>query len=52
MVEVVVAMEIDNLRDGLRTNISALQTMSEVVEYETGIDREQHIRPSDWILRT
>jgi len=44
--------ETDGLRDRLGKNISALRTMSEVVEYEFGVDREQHIRLSELILRT
>jgi multidrug resistance protein MdtO len=43
--------ETDNLRDRLGKNISAIRTMSEVVEYEFGVDREQHVRSSELILQ-
>jgi multidrug resistance protein MdtO len=43
--------ETESLRDRLAKNISSLRTMSEVVEYEFGDDREQHIRSSELILR-
>jgi multidrug resistance protein MdtO len=43
--------ETDGLRDRLGKNISALRTMSEVVEYEFGVDREQHLRSSELILQ-
>jgi multidrug resistance protein MdtO len=39
-----------SLRDRLAKNISSLRTMSEVVEYEFGVDRQQHIRSSELIL--
>jgi multidrug resistance protein MdtO len=43
--------ETDGLRDRLGKNISALRTMSEVVEYEFGVDREQHLRSSELMLQ-
>jgi multidrug resistance protein MdtO len=43
--------ETESLRDRLATNVSSLRTMSEVVEYEFGVDREQHIRSSELILQ-
>jgi multidrug resistance protein MdtO len=43
--------ETESLRDRLAKNISALRTMSEVVEYEFGVDREQHVRSSELILQ-
>jgi multidrug resistance protein MdtO len=43
--------ETGSLRDRLAKNISSLRTMSEVVEYEFGVDREQHIRSSELILK-
>jgi multidrug resistance protein MdtO len=43
--------ETDNLRDRLAKDVSALRTMSEVVEYEFGVDRERHIRSSELILQ-
>jgi multidrug resistance protein MdtO len=43
--------ETESLRDRLARNISSLRTMSEVVEYEFGDDREQHIRSSELILQ-
>jgi multidrug resistance protein MdtO len=43
--------ETDNLRDRLGKNISAIRTISEVVEYEFGVDREQHVRSSELILQ-
>jgi multidrug resistance protein MdtO len=43
--------ETDNLRDRLGRNISAIRTLSEVVEYEFGVDREQHVRSSELILQ-
>jgi multidrug resistance protein MdtO len=44
--------ETESLRDRLAKNISSLRTMSEVVEYEFGDDRERHIRSSELILQT
>jgi multidrug resistance protein MdtO len=46
-----VLRETDGLRDRLGKNISALRTMSEGVEYEFGVDREQHLRSSELILQ-
>src|ERR1700733_13435668 len=43
--------ETESLRDRLAKNVSSLRTMSEVVEYEFGVDREQHIRSSELILQ-
>jgi multidrug resistance protein MdtO len=43
--------ETDSLRDRLAKNTSALRTMSEVIEYEFGVNREQHIRSSELILQ-
>jgi multidrug resistance protein MdtO len=43
--------ETDGLRDRLGKNISSLRTMSEVVEYEFGVDREQHLRSSELMLQ-
>jgi multidrug resistance protein MdtO len=43
--------ETESLRDRLAKNVSALRTMSEVVEYEFGVDREQHVRSSELILQ-
>ena len=43
--------ETERLRDRLAKNASSLRTMSEVVEYEFGVDREQHIRSSELILQ-
>jgi multidrug resistance protein MdtO len=43
--------EMDSLRDRLGKSISALRTMSEAVEYEFGVDREQHLRSSELILQ-
>src|SRR3984957_6393476 len=47
----VLLRETDGLRDRLGKNISALRTMSEVVEYEFGVDREQHLRSSELMLQ-
>jgi multidrug resistance protein MdtO len=44
--------EMDGVRDRVGKNISALRTMSEAVEYEFGVDREQHVRTSELILRS
>ena len=44
-------LETDGLRDRLGKNISAIRTMSEVVEYEFGVDREQHLRSSELMLQ-
>jgi multidrug resistance protein MdtO len=44
--------EMDSVRDRVGKNISALRTMSEAVEYEFGVDREQHVRTSELILRS
>jgi multidrug resistance protein MdtO len=43
--------ETESLRDRLSKSVSSLRTMSEVVEYEFGDDREQHIRSSKLILQ-
>jgi multidrug resistance protein MdtO len=43
--------ETESLRDRVGKNISALRTMSETVEYEFGVDREQHLRSSELILQ-
>ena len=43
--------ETENLRDRLAKNVSSLRTMSEVVEYEFGDHREQHIRSSELIVQ-
>jgi multidrug resistance protein MdtO len=43
--------ETESLRDRVGKNISALRTMSEVVEYEFGVDRERHLRSSELILQ-
>jgi multidrug resistance protein MdtO len=42
----------ESLRDRVGKNIATLRTWSEAVEYEFGVDREQHLRASDLILRT
>src|SRR5271154_1466080 len=47
-----VLRETGSLRDRVGKNISALRTMSEVVEYEFGVDREQHVRSSELILQS
>src|ERR1700730_14957233 len=47
----VLLRETDGLRDRLGKNISAIRTMSEVVEYEFGVDREQHLRSSELMLQ-
>ena len=47
-----VLRETESLRDRVGKNISALRTMSEAVEYEFGVDREQHVRSSELILRS
>jgi multidrug resistance protein MdtO len=43
--------ETESVRDRVGKNISALRTMSEAVEYEFGVDREQHVRSSELILQ-
>jgi multidrug resistance protein MdtO len=43
--------ETKSVRDRVGKNISALRTMSEVVEYEFAVNREQHIRSSELILQ-
>jgi multidrug resistance protein MdtO len=43
--------ETESVRDRVGKNISALRTMSEVVDYEFGVDRERHIRSSELILQ-
>jgi multidrug resistance protein MdtO len=43
--------ETDSLRDRLGKNVSSLRTLSEVVEYEFGVDREHHIRSRELILQ-
>jgi multidrug resistance protein MdtO len=43
--------ETESVRDRVGKNISALRTMSGVVEYEFGVNREQHIRSSELILQ-
>jgi Outer membrane efflux protein len=47
----VLLRETDGLRDRLGKNISVIRTMSEVVEYEFGVDREQHLRSSELMLQ-
>jgi multidrug resistance protein MdtO len=47
-----VRRETESLRDRVGKNISSLRTMSEVVEYEFGVDREQHVRSSELILQS
>jgi multidrug resistance protein MdtO len=44
--------EIHGVRDRVGKNISALLTMNEAVEYEFGVDREQHVRTSEVVLRS
>ena len=41
----------ESLRDRVGKNIATLRTLSEAVEYEFGLDREQHVRSSEVILR-
>jgi multidrug resistance protein MdtO len=41
----------DGLRDRLGKSISALRAMSEAVEYEFGVDREQHVHTSEVMLQ-
>jgi len=41
----------ESLRDRVGKNIATLRMLSEAVEYEFGVDREQHIRSSEVILR-
>src|SRR5262249_28942203 len=41
----------ESLRDRVGKNIATLRTLSEAVEYEFGVDREQHVRSSEVILR-
>jgi multidrug resistance protein MdtO len=43
--------ESESLRDRLGKNISALRNLSEAVEYEFGVDREEHIRSSEMMLQ-
>ncbi|RZU43646.1 FUSC family protein [Edaphobacter modestus] len=43
--------ETESVRDRVGKNISALRTMSEAVEYEFGVDRDQHLRSSELILQ-
>jgi multidrug resistance protein MdtO len=44
--------ELEGTRDRVGKNISALRTMSEAVEYEFGVDHEQHVRSSELILQS
>ena len=43
--------EADALRDQVGKTVAALRTMNDTVEYEFGVDREQHIQLSQTILR-
>lgn len=43
--------ESDSLRDRLGKNMSALRNLGEAVEYEFGVDKEQHVRTSELILQ-
>jgi multidrug resistance protein MdtO len=42
----------DGLRDQVGKTVVALRTLNDAVDYEFGVDREQHIRTSEMILRT
>jgi multidrug resistance protein MdtO len=41
----------DTLRDRVGKTIAAIRTMRDTVDYEYGVDREQHKHASDMILR-
>jgi multidrug resistance protein MdtO len=41
----------ESLRDQVGKNIATLRTLSDAVRYEFGVDREQHVRAGDTILR-
>src|SRR5277367_584109 len=45
------ARKSDSLRDRLGKNISSLRIMSVAVDYEFGVDREQHVRTSELMLQ-
>jgi multidrug resistance protein MdtO len=49
--QVEVLRQMDILRDRVGKNVAGLRTLKESVEYEFGLDREQHIRSSEMILR-
>jgi multidrug resistance protein MdtO len=42
----------DTLRDRVGKNIAALRTLNETVEFEFGVDREQHIHTGETLIRT
>jgi multidrug resistance protein MdtO len=42
----------DSLRDQVGKTVVALRSMNDSVDYEFGVDREQHVRTSEMILRT
>jgi multidrug resistance protein MdtO len=42
----------DALRDQVGKTVVALRSMNDSVDYEFGVDREQHVRTSEMILRT
>jgi multidrug resistance protein MdtO len=45
-------LQADALRDQVGKTVVALRSMNDAIDYEFGVDREQHIRTSEMILRT
>jgi multidrug resistance protein MdtO len=45
-------LEADALRDQIGKTVVSLRSMNDAVDYEFGVDREQHVRTSEMILRT
>jgi multidrug resistance protein MdtO len=42
----------DQLRDQIGKTVAGIRTMNDAVEYEFGVDREQHLRSSKMIIQT
>src|SRR6201996_755970 len=45
-------LQADALRDQVGKTVVALRSMNDAVDYEFGVDREQHVQTSEMILRT
>jgi multidrug resistance protein MdtO len=45
-------LQADALRDQIGKTVVSLRSMNDAVDYEFGVDREQHVRTSEMILRT
>jgi multidrug resistance protein MdtO len=45
-------LQADALRDQIGKTVVSLRSMNDAVDYEFGVDREQHVRTSEMILQT